>query len=51
MADHIDAKTLLELLPFLPLDARGDVKATALDYTLGLSGFFSGKAFLKENDE
>lgn len=51
MADHIDKKSVQELLPFLSLDARGDVKAMALEYILGLSGSVSGKTFLKENDE
>lgn len=51
MADQIDQKAVKELLPFLSLDARGDVKALALDYILGLSGSDSGKNFLKENDE
>ena len=40
-----------ELLPFLSLDVRGNVEEMALDYILGLSGSFSGKTFLKENDE
>ena len=51
MADQVDENTVKELLPFLSLDARGDVKAIALDYILGLSGSDSGKKFLKENDE
>lgn len=51
MADQVDRKAVQELLPFLSLDARGDVKALALDYLLGLSGSDSGKNFLKENDE
>ena len=51
MADQIDHKAVKELLPFLALDARGDVKALALDYVLGLSGSDSGKNFLKENEE
>ncbi|XP_073257560.1 protein HGH1 homolog isoform X2 [Porites lutea] len=51
MADQVDENTVKELLPFLSLDARGDVKAIALDYILGLSGSDSGKKFLKENGE
>lgn len=51
MADQIDRKAAKELLPFLSLDARGDVKALALDYILGLSGSDSGKKFLNENEE
>lgn len=51
MADQIDQKAVKELLPFLSLDARGDVKATALEYILGLSGSDGGKNFLKENEE
>lgn len=51
MADQVDQKAVKELLPFLSLDAREDVKALALDYILGLSGSDSGKNFLKENDE
>ena len=51
MADQIDRKAVRELLPFLSLDARGDVKALALDYILGLSGSDSGKNFLNENEE
>ena len=51
MADQIDQRAIKELLPFLSLDAREDVKALALDYILGLSGSDSGKNFLKENDE
>ena len=51
MADQVDENTVKELLPFLSLDARGDVKAIALDYMLGLSGSDSGKKFLKENGE
>ena len=51
MADQVDENTVKELLPFLSIDARGDVKAIALDYILGLSGSDSGKKFLKENGE
>lgn len=51
MAVQIDQNAAEELLPFLSLDARGDVKALALDYTLGLSGSESGKKFLYENEE
>jgi len=51
MADRIDQKSVQELLPFLSMDARVDVKAMALEYILGLSGSVSGKTLLKENDE
>lgn len=51
MADQIDQKAVKELLPFLSLDARGDVKSLALDYILGLSGSDGGKNFLNQNEE
>ncbi|XP_068690495.1 protein HGH1 homolog [Montipora foliosa] len=51
MADLVDETAVQELLPFLSLNARGDVKEKALDYILGLSGSVNGRKFLKENDE
>ena len=51
MAVQVDRKAAEELLPFLSSDARGDVKALALDYILGLSGSEKGKKFLHENEE
>ena len=51
MADLVDETAVQELLPFLSLNARGDVKKKALDYILGLSGSVNGRKFLKENDE
>ena len=51
MVDQIDQKAVKELLPFLSLNARGDVKSLALDYILGLSGSDSGKHFLNQNEE
>lgn len=40
-----------ELLPFLSLDARLDVKCTALEYVLGLTGSDTGKEWVKSNKE
>lgn len=42
---------LAELLQFLSLDTRLDVKCTALEYVLGLTGSDSGKEWVKSNKD
>ena len=42
---------LEELLSFLSLRSRLDLKSTALDYVLGLTGSEDGKALIKSNPE
>lgn len=42
---------LPELLSFLSLDARLDVKCTALEYVLGLTGSESGRKWIKSNKD
>ena len=45
------ADTLKELLPFLAVDAREDVKLFALDYVKGLTASDEGKKLLKESQD
>lgn len=51
MAANVDEKTINELLPFLDINARQDVKYFALDYIVGLTGSENGKNFLRNHKE
>lgn len=51
MADSVDEKTINELLPFLDVNSREDVKYFALDCIVGLTGSENGKVFLRNHKD
>lgn len=51
MAAKVDEHAVNELLPFLDINAREDVKYFALDYIVGLTGSDEGKMFLRSHQE